>query len=117
MAVVIENPLHPVAPHRAVIAVGKHGRILDRNADLVIETVGHPAADLFRLRAPRIQHHVERMVNVIGAALVTQSLFEFLARPAHRAISMPSKATSIPRRTSSARSGDSSSRIGLVLLM
>ena len=45
-------------------------------------------------------------MDVIGAALAAQLRLELLAAPgggAHRSISMPSRATSTPRRTSSAR--------------
>ena len=53
VSVVIENPLHPIAPHGSVIAIGEDGGILDRNADLVIEAVRHPTPDLLGLAPAR----------------------------------------------------------------
>ena len=52
ITVVIQNPLHPLAAHRAVRAVGEDRGILDRDVDLVVEAVRDPAPDLLR-RAPR----------------------------------------------------------------
>ena len=46
VAVVVEDALHPVAPHRAIRAVGEDRGVLDRDADLVVEAVRDPAADL-----------------------------------------------------------------------
>src|SRR4029077_1144461 len=122
-AVMVEYPLHPVAAYRALLAVREDRRILQRNVDLVVEAVRHPAADLLARRLATVQHQIEGMVNVIGAAALAQVLLEFLTCPGllhrgirtHSVISRPSQATSIPRRPSSARCADSSSRIGLVL--
>ena len=105
VAVVIENALYPVAPHATVVAIGEDGGVLDGNADLVIEAVRHPAANLRRRGLARIQHHVERMVDVVGAAPLAQLLLEFRASPGrsrHSSISSPSHATWTPRRVSSA---------------
>src|SRR5439155_1045145 len=118
VAVVIENALYPVAPHATVVAIGEDGGVLDGNADLVIEAVRHPAANLRRRGLAGIQHHVEWMVDVVGAAALTQLLLEFRGIPGrgrHSSISSPSHATSIPRRVSSACSGELSSSIGLLL--
>src|SRR5687767_1378298 len=107
MPVVIENALHPAATYVAIGTVGENGRVLDRNVDLIVIAVRDPAANLFRIRLARIQHHVEGVMDVIGAALLTQQRGEFLFAPrgiGHSTISMPSHATSIPRRVSSARS-------------
>ena len=46
--VVIEDALDPFASDAAVRAVRQHRGILDRDADLIIKTVRHPAADLTR---------------------------------------------------------------------
>ena len=125
-SVVVEDALHPAAPHLAIRAVREDGRILERDRQLVAEAVGHPASDLLRRGPPLVEHAVERMVDVIRAATFAQALLEFLARPGrvgglareriHRTISMPSSQTVTPERASSARSGESSSRMGLVLL-
>src|SRR3569833_3313236 len=120
VSIVVENPLHPRPPHGTVGAVGQDGRIFDGNVDLIVEPIGHPAANLLRRGPSGIQHHVERMVNVIRPAFLTQPLLELLVAPgalAHSSISMPSHATSTPRCACSAACAESSSRMGLVLLM
>jgi hypothetical protein len=97
------------------------GRVLARNADLVIETIGDPALDLLARGFARVQHHVERVMDVIGPPPLSQLLLELHFIPgnavAHSTISMPSYATSILREFNSARSGESSTRMGLVLLI
>src|SRR6202030_4478377 len=76
VAVVIENALYPVAAHAAIVAVGENGGVLDGNADLVIEAIRHPAANLRRGRPAGIQHHVERVEDVVGAAALAPLLLE-----------------------------------------
>src|SRR5437762_5499453 len=103
MTVVIENPPHPLAAHGAILAVGEYGGVLPGNVDLVVEAIRDPAADLRRSRRARVQHHVERMVDVIASAALAQLPLEFLIAPggtAHSSISRPSQATSTPRRAS-----------------
>src|SRR6185437_10337238 len=115
VAVVIEDALHPMTALGAVVAVGQDRGVLEWNVHLVIETVRHPASDLLRPRAAAVQHHVEGMMNVIAPILGAQLTLELRPAPgssAHSSISMPSQATSIPRRPSSARSAASSSRMG-----
>ncbi len=80
-AVVVEDALHPAAPHLAVGAVGQHRRVLDRNRDLVVEAVRHPAANLLGRGAPAVEHHVERVVDVVRAATLAQLGFELGAAP------------------------------------
>src|SRR5919109_5161609 len=118
MTVVIEDPLHPGAAHGTLLAVGEDGGILPRDGDLVVEAIRHPAADLRRRRLAGVQHEVERVVDVIDAPARSQLLLELSLAPgglAQSSISRPSHATSTPRRSSSACSGELSSRIGLVL--
>src|SRR6218665_802347 len=43
VAMVVENAHHPFAPRCAVGAVRQDGRILERNVDLVVKAVRHPA--------------------------------------------------------------------------
>ena len=81
IAIVIQNAFHPDAPGCAVITVGKNGRILDRDVELIVVAIGHPAANLLDAGFTRIQHHIERVMNVIRTALFTQLLFEFLLGP------------------------------------
>ncbi len=52
MAVVIENSLYPRPAHRAVRTIGDDGRILDGDADLIVEAIGDPTADLHRVAPP-----------------------------------------------------------------
>src|ERR1700721_98939 len=116
----IENALHPGAAHCAIRAIGQNGGILDRDVDLIVEAIRDPAANLLRRRGTHIHQHIERMMNVVGPLLGSQLRLEFLPAPgseAHRTISMPSHATSTPRRASSADSAGASSRMGVVLLM
>ena len=129
VAVVIEDSLHPAAAHRAVRAIREDRSVFDRDADLIVEAVRYPTANLLGRRLARVQHHVERMVDVIAAAESLQARLEVGTAPGrigcsvpyqlsiHSAISIPSHATSTPRRASSARGSDTSSRIGFVLLM
>src|SRR6266404_5688449 len=120
VAIVVEYALHPRAAHRTVRAIGQNGGILERDVDLVIEAIRHPGADLRRGRRTGIHHHIEGMMDVVGTAQTPQLHFEFLSAPgggAHSTISMPSRATSTPRRESSTASGELSSRMGLVLLI
>ena len=72
----VNDALHPLAPRRRIVAVSQDGSILERDIQLVIEAVGHPAADLLRGGAPFVHGDVERMVNVIVTALVAQGLLE-----------------------------------------
>ena len=96
---------------------------LMRDADLIVVAIRDPALDLLAARLAGIQQHVERMMDVVGGSLPPQLRLELLAAPgcgsarAHRAISMPSRATSTPRRSSSRASSEDSFRIGFVLLM
>src|SRR5262249_898506 len=118
MAIVVEDALHPVAAHGAVVAVGKNGSVLQRDVDLIVEAVRHPTADLLRRRLARVEHDVEGMMDVISPTALAQPLLELFPLPGgrrHSSTSRPSTATSMPRRASSARCGESSSRIGLVL--
>src|SRR5690606_31180868 len=120
VTVVIENPPHPEPSHASVRAIRQDRRVLQRNVDLVVVAIRDPSLDLLAGRAPGVQHHVERMVDVIPLAERAQPPLELLSGPgclAQSSISMPSKATSTPSRSSTARSSERSSRIGFVLLM
>ena len=91
-----------------------------RNVDLVVKAVRDPPPDLFRRGAARVQHDVERMMDVIGAALRPQLLLELIAAPGG---SLTARSPCHPRqpRRRGARAPpparESSSSIGLVLLM
>src|SRR6185369_3151038 len=96
-------------------------------ADLVIVAIGDPGLQLLTAAFALVHHDLEGMMDVVADALGAQLCFEFLGRPRLQfvhfhflspvSISIPSKASSMPARVSSARSGESSSRMGLVLLM
>jgi hypothetical protein len=123
-AVVVEDALHPAATHVAVGAVGEDRGVLDGNRSLVAEAVGDPALHLLARRLAGVQHHVERVMDVIRLAALAQAGFEFVAGPGsvvahgvHTVRTRPSSQTSMRSAASAARSDDSSSRIGLVLLM
>src|SRR5262245_47680958 len=93
ITVVVKDALHPHPARGAVGAIGKNRSVLDRDADLVIKTVRHPTADLLAGRAARVEHDVERMMDVIPITQPTQARLEFFTAPgrfAHSSISMPS---------------------------
>ena len=93
---------------------------LQRNADLVVEAIGDPAANLLGVRCAGVQHHVERMMDVIRATLLAQLRLELFPTPglapAHSTISMPSYATSMPmaRKAAALRRILIENRIGVV---
>src|SRR6516164_3554449 len=117
--VMVEDTLDPLAADFAIRAVREHRRVLDWNANLIVVTVRHPAADLGRGGEPVRHALVERMMYVVAIAKGSQAGLERLAveDSAHKASSMPSKATSILSCSNVRRSSEFSSRIGLVLLM
>src|SRR5581483_6416402 len=123
-AVLVEDALDPQAAHLAVGTVGEDRAVLHRDIELVVEAIGDPSADLRGRQLALVHPDVERMVDVVARLLCAQLVLEFLPAPrpvvrlrAHSEISIPSKATSIPARSSSRRCAESSSRIGLVLLI
>src|SRR5882757_2628177 len=120
MAIVIENPLHPGSAHRAVGAIGKDGGVLDGDVDLVVEAIRNPTFDLIAAGAAGVEQHVEGVMDVVGLTLGAKLRFESITIPggaAHKSISMPSHAISIPRRPTSMDCAEDWSRMGLVLLM
>src|SRR5262249_19873188 len=46
VAVMVEDALDPLASNLSIRAVGEDGRILERNRDLVVVTIRHPALEL-----------------------------------------------------------------------
>jgi len=78
---VVENALDPETAAVAVLAVGQHGGIFDRNALLIIETISHPALNSFTAEAPFIHLNVEGVMNMVVALFATQLPLEFLSRP------------------------------------
>ena len=119
LAVVIDQPRAPFAADRGIVAARDQARVLDRDHRLVIVAVERPGLDLALGALSAVQELVERMQAVIAPrADVAQRRFQFVGRQQrHSAISMPSNATSQPAASTRRRSGEPSTRIGLVLLM
>src|SRR6185503_13104309 len=103
-AVVVDDPLDPLAAHLDLGAVGEDGRVLDRDALLVVEAVGDPALQLVARELARVHPHVERVQVVVARALRAQTLDEVVPGPGgrlaggcrravdHRSVSWPSYA-------------------------
>src|SRR5438270_45718 len=72
---VIENAMDPDSPHLAHWAVGKNSRVFDWNISLVIEAIGHPAAQCFRRKPPFVHGDVEWMFVVICARADCAQIF------------------------------------------
>ena len=77
LTIVVDDALNPLAAGVAVRAVGENGRVLHRNADLIVETVRHPTLNLLAGCAAVVHGNVERVMNVVVATLVAQGLLEF----------------------------------------
>ena len=72
-----------------------------------------------KLRAKSVSYHIHHPFQVMmheGKCSRAQ-LQAWVANRYYYQVSIPSKASSMPARVSSTRSGESSSRMGLVLLM
>src|SRR5690554_1457496 len=127
MTVVIQNTLQPQTTNAGIRAIRHDGRILLGDVDLIVIAICHSPPDLGRCASTAVHGPMEWMMDMVVAALGTQRGLEIVpsqgrrnlcvhGRP-HRCMCMPSHATSIPCAASSARSGEASSRMGLVLLM
>ena len=120
LAVVVDEPAAPFAARRRILAARDQARVLDRDHRLVVVAVERPGLDLALGAFAAVQQLVERMQAVIAPrADVAQRGFQLLAASVsvHSTISIPSSATSQPAASTCARSGEPSTRIGLVLLM
>ena len=124
IAVVIVDALDPHPAKGRILGLGKDDRVLDGNAALVIVPVLHPRLELFPGQLPLVHAHVEGMVVVVPLlALAGEPGDEVRAgerlphRAGHSVISIPSHATRQPARSTATRSGESSRKTGLVLLM
>src|SRR5690606_11204557 len=96
-------------------------RVLDGDARLVVVAVSHPAAELGGAERSIVHAQVERVAVVVAARALVSQLGDELAgglgaRVRHSSISRPSKATSQPAARTLARSRESSTSTGLVLL-
>src|SRR5690606_38329223 len=81
VAVVIQHAVYPTTAYFPIRAVGHDGRILLRDANLVVETVGHPGTDLVRAQLFLVHPPVERVVDMVAATLGAQLRFKLLACP------------------------------------
>ncbi len=97
----VEDAFDPAPALGAVGAVGHHRRVLLRDARLVVEAVGDPAAHLEWQQFAAVQAQVERMVDVIPRFAGAQPRLELVGTPwcsgcqgcideSHSEISMPS---------------------------
>src|SRR6185312_13860875 len=128
-AVVVEDPRDPLAADRHLGAVGEDRRVLDRDRALVVVAVRHPALKLLTGELAGVHPHVEGVLVVIALALLAQRGDELLLGPRDRVLlqagrrrrhssnSIPSSEITRPAPSTIDLSGESSSRIGLVLLM
>ena len=65
--IVIENAMNPDSAHFRHRAVGENGRIFHRNISLVVEAIGHPAAQCLRRKPAFVHGDMERMFIVVSA--------------------------------------------------
>ena len=119
-AIVILDPATPFPTQVGIHHLRDQGGVLPGDGALVTIPVEHPSLDLALGRLAAVQEFMERMLVVI--ALVADGVeprFQFLGAEdiAHRVISMPSWLIFQPWASTSWRSGVSSSRVGLELLM
>src|SRR5207248_4202343 len=124
IAVVIVDALDPHPAKSRIFGFGKDDRVLDGNAGLVIVAVLHPRLELFPGQLSLVHAHVEGMAVVVALLALAGEPGDKLragerraGRARHSAIPIPPHATRQPARSTATRSGESSRRTGLVLLM
>src|SRR5215813_4516678 len=119
-AVVVVEAAAPLAPQLLIIAARDQVGVLLRDLGLVVVAVERPGLHLPLGALAAVQEMVKRMAAVIAPrADVAQARFQlgFTEQVGHSTISCPSSATSQPWLVTWARSGEPSTRMGLVLLM
>src|SRR5919106_1184174 len=113
--------MNPGPSHFGQRTIRQNRGVFERNAALIIEPIGNPAAHRFRREPAFVHRDMERMLVVISRFTnFAQFLDKSLAIPksgGHKTISNPSQAISILARSSSPRSREPGMRIGLVLFM
>src|SRR5262249_19757837 len=126
LAVVIDQAATPFAAQLRRRQARQQRRVLHRNAGLIVVAVERPGLHLSARAPSGVQHPVERVQVVVAlrpdrAAPRPQrprrQRRRALREVVHSCSLMPSSATSHPRAAASARSGESSSSTGLVLLI
>src|SRR5581483_10814827 len=118
VAVVVDDALAPLPAKGGILRPRQESGVLVGDPALIIVAVQGPGLDLRAGQLAAVEQGMERVAVVIARlAHGPQPRFQCLGRQqlAHSSISMPSKATSQPWRSSSARSGESSSSAGLLL--
>ena len=83
-AVMVDDPLDPLAPDLDVGTVREDRRVLERDALLVVEAVRDPALQLFARELTRVHAHMERVEVVVAAPLRAQPGDELLGGPRTR---------------------------------
>src|SRR3954447_9082308 len=117
-AIVIDQARAPFAPYGGIIAARDQTGVLHRDHRLVIVAIERPGLHLAFGQLAAMQQPMKWMqVMIAPGADVAQRGLELLRRHDHSAISIPSSATSHPFAAMRRRSGEPSTRIGLVLLM
>lgn len=123
----IDQAAKPDAAHFAQRAARQNGGVLDWDVPLVVEAIGHPAANLIGVEFPRIHAAMERVLVVVAVLAdgpkplqkcrsVPHASGGDLVSP-HSVNSSPSQPTTTPAFPTIRRSGESSRSMGLVLLM
>ena len=79
MTVVVKNPLYPLRASRLIGAISHDIGIFNRNTDLIIKTVRHPALNLLLVQFTIIHHHMIGMMNVVIAFHVPNLGFKVYA--------------------------------------
>src|SRR4029077_15515412 len=112
--------MNPSPAYFAQWTVGENRGVFDWNVSLIIEAIGHPAAQCLRRKPPFVHTDMERMFVVISARADRAQIFEkSFAIPEsriHMTISNPSRAISIPDCFTGAGSGSLDLRTDLLWL-
>src|SRR5579885_2243954 len=119
-AVVIHQALSPQPPELGIRSARDQRRILARDRALIAIAIERPSLDLALGEPAAVEQPMERVQIVIALrADAPERRFELGRRQhlAHGLSSIPSWAIVQPARSASARSGESSSRTGFVLLI
>src|SRR4051794_12691716 len=119
LPIMIVQAAPPLAPDRAVFAARNQARILDWDQRLIIIAIECPGLHLALGAFATVQQPVKRMQAMIALRTdIAQLGFQLIGcHQLHSLISSPSAAISKPASSTCRRSGEPSTRIGLVLLM
>src|SRR5271166_5121368 len=118
--VMVHQPRPPCPSKLGRRQASDQRRVLRWNVALVVVSVQRPCLNLAQGQLSAVHPFMERMVVVIALRPDgTQFGLQFVRaqNSTHSTISIPSKATSHPACSTTARSGESSSSTGLLLLI